>query len=81
MSSLKGALGHVLAGAGAVDCRDHAAAGGFMPGTVGCEEVEPTIIDVVTTPRDQRMQVVLSNSFGFGGQLLLGFSGSGMGNR
>lgn len=70
VSSLKGALGHVLAAAGAVEAvasviaLDH----GFLPGTVGCQTVGVPMVDVVTTPRRVPPQVVVSNSFGFGGQ-------------
>lgn len=71
VSSLKGALGHGLAAAGALElvATVLAWAGGFTPGTVGCERIDPELdVAVLTTPRDRPPGVVLSNSFGFGGQ-------------
>jgi len=70
VSSLKGAFGHVLAAAGAVEAVASIMAlqHGFIPGTVGCERVGVPMVDIVTTPRPVRPNVVVSNSFGFGGQ-------------
>jgi len=70
-SSLKGALGHGLAAAGALELVATVLAwqGGFTPGTVGCTRVDAEVpIDVLMQPRDRAPGVVLSNSFGFGGQ-------------
>jgi 3-oxoacyl-(acyl-carrier-protein) synthase len=78
VSSIKGAIGHTIAAAGALECAACVAAleGGFLPGTVGLEELDPEIaVPVVQTARPAALRVVLSNSFGFGGQncsLLLG---------
>lgn len=71
VSSLKGALGHGLAAAGALEAVATVLAmrAGFLPGTVGCRRVDPALgIDVVTTPRSRAPGIVVSNSFGFGGQ-------------
>lgn len=78
VSSIKGAIGHTIAAAGALECAACVAAleGGFLPGTVGLDELDPEIaVPVVQAARPAALQVVLSNSFGFGGQncsLLLG---------
>jgi 3-oxoacyl-[acyl-carrier-protein] synthase II len=71
VSSLKGALGHTLAAAGAVEaaCTIAGWLGGFTPGTVGCVEPDPDLeIGVVLEPRRCTPGITLSNSFGFGGQ-------------
>ena len=70
VSSLKGALGHVLAAAGAVEAVATVMAmnQGFIPGTVGCEDTGVPMVDVVRAPRQTQPRVVVSNSFGFGGQ-------------
>jgi len=70
VSSLKGALGHVLAAAGAVEAAATLAGlrDGFIPGTVGCEELDNMNIDVVMESRKHPIKIALSNSFGFGGQ-------------
>ncbi len=69
-SSLKGAVGHCLAAAGAVEavaailCLRH----GLVHGTVGCEEPDDLGVEVVLRPRKQALGCLVSNSFGFGGQ-------------
>ena len=70
VSSMKGAFGHVLAAAGAVEAVATVMAinHGFIPGTVGCEEIGVPMVDVVCAPRFIQPRVVVSNSFGFGGQ-------------
>lgn len=71
VSSLKGALGHNLAAAGAIEAVATVLAwqAGFTPGTVGCERVDPTLgVRVQVQPRRAPPGVTLSNSFGFGGQ-------------
>lgn len=71
VSSLKGALGHGLAAAGALEIVATVLAwsGGFTPGTTGCQRADPAMhIDVIQAPRPSAPGVVLSNSFGFGGQ-------------
>jgi 3-oxoacyl-[acyl-carrier-protein] synthase II len=69
VSSLKGALGHGLAAAGALEAVATVLAwqGGFTPGTVGCELPEPGI-EVRLEVRPKPPGLTLSNSFGFGGQ-------------
>jgi 3-oxoacyl-[acyl-carrier-protein] synthase II len=70
VSSLKGAVGHTLAAAGAVEAAATvlAMAGDFIPGTVGTEEPDDLGVDVLIRPVDHAPRVALSNSFGFGGQ-------------
>lgn len=69
--SLKGALGHNIAAAGPVELAGSLVAmeHGFIPGTTGCAEPDPACpIDVVTAPLWKNPEVIVSNSFGFGGQ-------------
>jgi 3-oxoacyl-[acyl-carrier-protein] synthase II len=71
VSSFKGAVGHTVAAAGAVELalclacfRD-----GVLPGTVGLEEPDPECpANVLVNDVARRPRVILSNSFGFGGQ-------------
>ena len=72
VSSFKGAVGHTIAAAGAVELAlclgiftDH-----VLPGTPGLEQVDPALAaNVLREPRQSaRVRHVLSNSFGFGGQ-------------
>jgi 3-oxoacyl-[acyl-carrier-protein] synthase II len=78
VSSIKGAVGHTIAAAGAVEAAACIAAlqGGWMPGTTGLLSPDPGCpVTALTTPVTAQAQVMLSNSFGFGGQnctLLLG---------
>jgi 3-oxoacyl-[acyl-carrier-protein] synthase II len=69
-SSLKGAVGHVIAAAGAVEAAATVLAmdRGFTPGTVGCEEPDDLGITVQLGPTASAPGLTLSNSFGFGGQ-------------
>ena len=71
VTSIKGHLGHSLAAAGA-----HEGVASvltlqqqLMPPTAGTDEIDPQVgLDVVTgAPRHGDIEVVLSNSFGFGG--------------
>lgn len=70
VASLKGALGHSLAASGALElvAAILALAQGFIPGTVGCQQVDALGVDVCLAPRPGARGVVLCNSFGFGGQ-------------
>jgi 3-oxoacyl-(acyl-carrier-protein) synthase len=72
LSSIKGALGHLMAASGALELaacllafeRD------LLPGTAHLEELDPECdLDVIgPTPRRSRVEIVVTNSFGFGGQ-------------
>jgi 3-oxoacyl-[acyl-carrier-protein] synthase II len=71
LSSIKGAIGHTIAAAGAIEAAACVAAleGGFLPGTVGLRELDPDCpVPVLREPLLRAPRVVLSNSFGFGGQ-------------
>jgi 3-oxoacyl-[acyl-carrier-protein] synthase II len=76
-SSIKGAVGHTIAAAGAVEAAACVIAlqEGFLPGTVGLDEPDELPVTPLRAAREARPRAVLSNSFGFGGQncaLLLG---------
>jgi len=83
MSSIKGALGHTIAAAGAVEAVACLAAleGGWLPGTWGLERPDPACpVAALQQPVERDAVRVVSNSFGFGGQngsLILGRSDSG----
>lgn len=71
ISSIKGAIGHTIAAAGAVEAAGCVAAleQGFLPGTAGLQEVDPDCpVPVLSAPLRRAPRVVVSNSFGFGGQ-------------
>ncbi len=71
VSSIKGAVGHTIAAAGAIEAAACIAAleNGFIPGTTGLQTVDPVMgLRIVSTPIAEAPQVVVSNSFGFGGQ-------------
>lgn len=72
VSSIKGAVGHTIAAAGAVEAAACVLAleSGFLPGTVGLEQPDPHCpVPVLREPRAQATPgVILSDSFGFGGQ-------------
>ncbi len=80
-SSTKGATGHLLGAAGVTEaiisalCIQH----GFMPGGLNTEHLDPALKSpYLLKNREQKMDYVLSNSFGFGGSncsLLLGRAG------
>ncbi|MFC1888477.1 beta-ketoacyl synthase N-terminal-like domain-containing protein [Thermodesulfobacteriota bacterium] len=70
LSSTKGTFGHSLAAAGAMEavtaalCIKH----GLVPGNIGCSEPDPELrIRPILSPRKADVKMVLSNSFGFGG--------------
>jgi len=77
-SSTKGATGHTLGAAGAVEAAVALLAlqQGFIPGGLNCGERDPALgANYVTESRAAPLRRVLSNSFGFGGSnasLLLG---------
>jgi 3-oxoacyl-(acyl-carrier-protein) synthase len=70
LSSTKGLTGHALAAAGAIEAvigvmaiRD-----GLLPANTGLATLDPTLgLSPLTTPTAAAPRVVLSNSFGFGG--------------
>ncbi len=69
--SFKGAFGHCIAAAGAVEMAWCILGFGLGRtwGTVGCEEPDPALrCSVLLRPKNEPPRVVLSNSFGFGGQ-------------
>ncbi len=69
--SIKGAVGHTIAAAGAVELAATvgAMAAGFTPGTVHCELPDPACpINVQQRATAGAPGLVLSNSMGFGGQ-------------
>jgi 3-oxoacyl-[acyl-carrier-protein] synthase II len=69
--SIKGAVGHTIAAAGAVELAATVGAmsAGFTPGTVHCEQPDPACpVLVQRDPAEGAPGLVLSNSFGFGGQ-------------
>jgi 3-oxoacyl-[acyl-carrier-protein] synthase-1 len=77
-SSTKGATGHTLGAAGAVEAIlcVQAMATGIVPGSVHTRHLAPEFrLDYVLVPRAQALACVMNNSFGFGGSncsLLLG---------
>jgi 3-oxoacyl-[acyl-carrier-protein] synthase I len=79
-SSTKGATGHTLGAAGAVEVVICALAmtSGFLPGSPGTRQVDPTIpVDYQIRRRDGLPRLTMSNSFGFGGSncsLVLGLA-------
>jgi 3-oxoacyl-(acyl-carrier-protein) synthase len=72
VSSTKGATGHTLGAAGAMEAVFCVLAleAGFAPGTTGLQEPDPTLPFLRHVPRGgvaAPLKVALSNSFGFGG--------------
>jgi len=69
-SSIKGAMGHPLAAAGAIEAAASvlALSEGLIPASTGFRERDPEItLTLVETPEHRAVRTVLSNSFGFGG--------------
>ena len=69
-SSTKGATGHTLGAAGAVEAviSSIALAHGFTPGGINTTEVDATLgVNYLTATRNAAPTRILSNSFGFGG--------------
>lgn len=70
LSSIKGATGHSLAAAGAIEAVVSAltAAHGCIPANTGLRKIDPVLnLLPVTEPEKKPVDLVLSNSFGFGG--------------
>ncbi|MEO8314392.1 MAG: beta-ketoacyl-[acyl-carrier-protein] synthase family protein [Pseudomonadota bacterium] len=80
-SSTKGATGHTLGAAGALEAVICAVSikGGFMPAGINTTNVDPSMeIEYLTSTRIAPVSRVLSNSFGFGGtncSLIIGTPG------
>jgi 3-oxoacyl-[acyl-carrier-protein] synthase II len=72
VSSIKGAVGHLMVASGAIELAASLLAfeRDLLPGTANHRERDPECeIDVIgETPRPATVDVVLKNSFGFGGQ-------------
>ena len=72
VSSIKGAVGHLMAAAGAIELAASLLAfeRDLLPGTAHHAERDPECdVDVIgPAPRPARVDALLSNSFGFGGQ-------------
>ena len=69
-SSTKGATGHTLGAAGAVEAviSSIALAHGFTPGGINTTEVDAALgVNYLTATRNAAPTRILSNSFGFGG--------------
>jgi 3-oxoacyl-[acyl-carrier-protein] synthase-1/3-oxoacyl-[acyl-carrier-protein] synthase II len=81
LSSVKGACGHSLAAAGAIETVVSAISitSSMVPANVGCRQPDPDLkLDPVMQPSQRSIETVLSNSFGFGGNnasILLGACG------
>ena len=70
LSSIKGATGHSLGASGAIEAvvAGMVVSRGFIPGNTGCNLADPALeLEPLTAPVDREVRVVLSNSFGFGG--------------
>jgi 3-oxoacyl-(acyl-carrier-protein) synthase len=70
VSSIKGATGHSLGAAGAIEAAISVKAieMGLLPGNTGFRTPDPELgITPVTEPRRRTIRTVMSNSFGFGG--------------
>ena len=69
-SSVKGAFGHPLGASGAIEAVISAMSisDGLIPGNIGCDIPDPELLmRPVSEPSEMKVQTVLSNSFGFGG--------------
>ncbi len=70
VSSIKGATGHALAAAGAIEAVVAAlcVTQGFIPANTGGDQPDPGIaLSPLKQPMHRQVKTVLSNSFGFGG--------------
>jgi len=81
LSSVKGAFGHSLAAAGAMEVAVSAISisENLIPANTGCRQVDPALeLEPVSQPQKVRVSAILSNSFGFGGNnasILIGTPG------
>jgi len=70
VSSTKSSVGHLLGGAGAVEAAIclMALEGQWLPASLNVRELDSAVtFDLVQQPREATVDVVLTNSFGFGG--------------
>ncbi len=70
VSSTKSAMGHLLGGAGAIESAICLLAlkHGHLPASLNIREPDPACrFDLVRTPRAAKIDIALTNSFGFGG--------------
>lgn len=70
LSSIKGATGHSLAAAGAIEAVICACAirDRYIPANIGCADPDPDLtVRPLLEPMSAQLHTVLSNSFGFGG--------------
>lgn len=70
LSSIKGATGHSLAAAGAIEAVVSmlAVSRRLLPANTGLVQVDPALgVTPLATPAERQVKAVLSNSFGFGG--------------
>jgi len=70
LSSIKGATGHSLAAAGAIEAVVAllAVSRGLLPANTGLMQVDPQLgVAPLAMPAERQVKAVLSNSFGFGG--------------
>jgi len=87
LSSVKGACGHSLAAAGAIEAVVSAISisSSLVPANVGCRRPDPDLkLDPVMQPSQRPIETVLSNSFGFGGNnaaIVLGACGKSKPDR
>jgi beta-ketoacyl-acyl-carrier-protein synthase II len=72
VTSTKGVTGHALGGAGAIEAAYTVLAveRGQVPPTANLDSQDPEVeLDIVSkSPREQSLELAMSNSFGFGGQ-------------
>ncbi len=82
LSSIKGGTGHSLAAAGAIEAvvASLVVRNGLLPANIGLERVDPDLhLRPLRKPEQKDARLVLSNSFGFGGNngsLVIGRPGS-----
>ncbi len=70
LSSIKGATGHSLAAAGAIEAvvASLVVRKGLLPPNIGLERIDPALhLRALRKPEQKAARLVLSNSFGFGG--------------
>lgn len=71
VGSVKGSFGHTMGAAGAIEAivSLEAMRRGILPPSVNCFDLDPEIdVPVIREPTKTKVDITLSNSFGFGGQ-------------